>query len=51
MHIHQERIEDADREAVSFGDDAQQQVLGADVIMTQPAGFLAALVNDLLDIG
>ena len=49
VYIHQQCIKHSHRQTVALGDNTQQKVFGADVIVPQPLGFQSALIDNLLD--
>ena len=48
VQVHAEALEDAGGDAFAFADQAEQQVLGADVVVAQAAGFVDGKLDDAL---
>ncbi len=48
IKIHTQVPEDLDRDALPFSDHAEQQMLGADVVMTKAECFLTAQPDHIL---
>ena len=46
-----ESFEDANRSAFTFANDAEQEVLHANVVVPQPQGFFSAVSDDVLHAG
>src|SRR5438270_149631 len=49
LQVGAEVLQDVGRDALALDQQAQQQVLGADVVVAHPAGFLEGDLDDLLD--